>query len=338
MTASAVGAPHLSFRASARNLANQHDAPSTRRRAAGPGPLRREDKRGANGLRRFRQLRRFNWGNKRLTNNGHGLGHTHSHQYTGDVPLHDHYGPEAKYAVEAEASCRRRSGRKRSPAAWSWACRAPTRSRTSASRPSAAVSCRTSPASTRSSRRRTSKTCARRRVRRGRARRPVRRRHDVPHRHALRAAGHPQDLRAVRPVQLRARRRPARVDHDGRPRRHLHHPGQHREDLRPDLEGRRARLRDRRLPHRAGRRPLHRLSDRARRGAAPDAASSASSTSTGTSTRRRPTSTSGCTPRRGSTPPTSPTCRRRIWCRSASAAGRRPGPASRSGASAARPS
>lgn len=24
-------------------------------------------------------------------------------QYTGKVPLHDHYGPEAKYAVEAEA-------------------------------------------------------------------------------------------------------------------------------------------------------------------------------------------------------------------------------------------
>ena len=53
---------------------------------------------------------------------------------------------------------------------------------------------------------------------------PVRRRHDLPLRHALRAAGHPQDLGALRPVQLRARRRPARVDHDRRPRRHLHHP------------------------------------------------------------------------------------------------------------------
>ena len=28
----------------------------------------------------------------------HGLGHTHNHAYRGEVPLHDHYGPEAKYA------------------------------------------------------------------------------------------------------------------------------------------------------------------------------------------------------------------------------------------------
>ncbi|MGE3600082.1 MAG: arginase family protein, partial [Dehalococcoidia bacterium] len=26
-----------------------------------------------------------------------------THQYRGEVPLHDHYGPEARYAVEAEA-------------------------------------------------------------------------------------------------------------------------------------------------------------------------------------------------------------------------------------------
>ena len=49
-----------------------------------------------------------------------------------------------------------------------------------------------------------------RRVRRRRARRPVRRRHHLPLRHPLRPAGHPQDLRALRPVQLRAGRRPAR--------------------------------------------------------------------------------------------------------------------------------
>ena len=38
-----------------------------------------------------------------MSNNGHGLGHTHNHGYRGEVPLHDHYGPEAKYAVESEA-------------------------------------------------------------------------------------------------------------------------------------------------------------------------------------------------------------------------------------------
>ena len=99
---------------------------------------------------------------------------------------------------------------------------------------------------------------------------PVRRRHHLPLRDPVRAAGHPQDLRALRPVQLRAGRRPARVHHHRRPRRHLHDPGQHREDLRPDLQGRRARLRLGRVPGRARRRPLDRLPDRARGGPAPD--------------------------------------------------------------------
>ena len=53
-----------------------------------------------------------------------------------------------------------RSGRRRSPAGWSSACRAPTPSSTDASRRSPAASCRTSPASTPSSRRPTSRTCA----------------------------------------------------------------------------------------------------------------------------------------------------------------------------------
>ena len=112
-----------------------------------------------------------------------------------------------------------------------------------------------------------------------------------------------------------------------RPRRHLHHPGEHREDLRPDLQG------GRRTSTPRGAFPVvlggdHSIGYPTVRGvaAAPAAATSASSTSTATSTPRRPTSTSGCTPRRGSTPPTSRTCRRRTWCRSASAAGRRRGP------------
>ena len=94
------------------------------------------------------------------------------------------------------------------------------------------------------------------------------------------------------------------------------------------IEGRRACLRSRRLPGRAGRRPLDRLSRRcAALRSTCTAASSASSTSTATSTRRRPTSTSACTRRRGSTPRTSPMCRPRTWYRSASAAGRRRAPA-----------
>ena len=65
----------------------------------------------------------------------------------------------------------------------------------------------------------------------------------------------------------------------------------------------------RRLPGRAGRRPLDRLPDHPRASRRTSTATSASSTSIGTSTPRRPTSTSGCTPRRGSTPPTSRTPR-----------------------------
>ena len=80
-----------------------------------------------------------------------------------------------------------------------------------------------------------------RRLRRRRARRPLRRGHHLPARHPVRAAGHPPDLRLVRPVQLRARRRPAGVDHDRRPRRRVHHPGEHREDVRSDHQGGRAR-------------------------------------------------------------------------------------------------
>ena len=68
------------------------------------------------------------------------------------------------------------------------------------------------------------------------------------------------------------------------------------------------------------------------------AATLASSTSTDTSTHRTPTSTSACTPRRGFTPPTCPTCRPRTWSRSASAAGRRRAPGSRCRGTAAQPS
>ena len=109
-----------------------------------------------------------------------------------------------------------------------------------------------------------------RRVRRRGDRRPVRRGHHLPLRHPVRPAGHPEDLRAVRAVQLRAGRRPARVDHDRRPGRRLHHPGQHREDVRPDQQGGLARLRERRVPGGARRRPLDRLPDHPRRRPAPE--------------------------------------------------------------------
>ena len=145
--------------------------------------------------------------------------------------------------------------------------------------------------------------------------------------HPLRAAGHPQDLRALRPVQLRAGRRPARVASRSRDLGDIFTiPGNIEKTFDQITKAVGARLRLRRLPGRARRRPLDRLPDRARRRPAPaTAATSGSSTSTATSTRRRPTSTSGCTPRPGSTPRTSRTCRRRTSSRSASAAGRRRG-------------
>ena len=74
----------------------------------------------------------------------------------------------------------------------------------------------------------------RRQVRRRGARHPVRQRHHLPPRHPLRAAGHPADLGALHALQLRARRRPARADDAVRRRRRVHHPGQPREELRPD--------------------------------------------------------------------------------------------------------
>ena len=161
-------------------------------------------------------------------------------QTDAEPTLHDNYGPEARYAVAREAELpttkweeeiarglrARPAGRRlhRGPAHPDVLPRRAAALRRHQHLPQGAL---------RRGR------AALRRVRRRGAGRAVRRRHHLPLRHPVRAAGHPQDLRAVRPVQLRARRRPARVDHHRRPRRHLHHPGQHREDVRPDLQGRR---------------------------------------------------------------------------------------------------
>ena len=162
----------------------------------------------------------------------------------------------------------------------------------------------------------------RRQIRRRRARHPVRLRHHLPPRHALRAAGHPAHLGALHALQLRARRRPARADDAVRRRRRLHHPGQSREELRPDHA---AASRTSSPPARC-----RSCSAATTRSAFPACAASrsaprsgsASSISTATSTSRRRTSTSGCTPRRGTGRPTCRTCRRRTSCSSASAAGR----------------
>ena len=78
-------------------------------------------------------------------------------------------------------------------------------------------------------------------VRRRRARHPVRQRHHLPPRHPLRAAGHPPDLRPLHALQFRAGRRPARADDAVRRGRRVHHPGQSREELRPDHPRRGAR-------------------------------------------------------------------------------------------------
>ena len=101
-------------------------------------------------------------------------------------------------------------------------------------------------------------------VRRRRARHPVRQRHHLPAGHPLRAAGDPADLRALHALQLRAGRRPARADDAVRRRRRVHHPGQPREELRPDHPRGGARRLQRGPAADAGRRPLDRLSLRAR--------------------------------------------------------------------------
>ena len=78
----------------------------------------------------------------------------------------------------------------------------------------------------------------------------------------------PQGIRRISALythlQLRARRRPARADDAVRRRRRVHHPGQSREELRPDHPRRGARRLQRRAAAHAGRRPFDRLSLRAR--------------------------------------------------------------------------
>ena len=167
----------------------------------------------------------------------------------GDTPdgtelpeVHEQLRPRGRATPSrARPSCPPRSGRRRSPAAWSSACRAPTPSSTSASRRSPAASCRTSPASTPSSRRpyvEDVRRCGE---------------YDVAvlgapfdggttYRSGTRFG--PQGIRKISAlygpysfelgVDLRESITIAR------PRRHLHDPRQHREDLRPDLQGRRA--------------------------------------------------------------------------------------------------
>ena len=79
------------------------------------------------------------------------MSHSHPHDHP---PPARQLRPRGRLRRRApRPSCRPRSGRRRSPAASSSACRAPTPSSTSASRRSPAASCRTSPASTPSSRR-----------------------------------------------------------------------------------------------------------------------------------------------------------------------------------------
>jgi hypothetical protein len=58
--------------------------------------------------------------------------------------------------------------------------------------------------------------------------------HHLSPRHTVRAAGRAQDLGALHALQLRDGRRFARADDALRRGRRLHHPGQHREELRPD--------------------------------------------------------------------------------------------------------
>ena len=162
------------------------------------------------------------------------------------------------------------NGRRSSNGRSTWACPAPTLIQTAPSRRSRAASCRTSPASTPSSRRPTSRTCAAvgeydaavlgAPFDGGTTYRPGTR---------FGPAGHPQDLRALQPVQLRAGRRPAR---DRSPSPTLGDiftiPGNIEKTFDQITKAVAPRLRVGRVPRRARRRPLHRLSRRVR-GVAP---------------------------------------------------------------------
>ena len=152
--------------------------------------------------------------------------------------------PRRASPSSAEAACRPRSGRRRSPAGWRWGCPAPTRSSTSGSRPSPAASCRTSPG--------------------------INTFLKAPYVEDVRRCGEydvavlgapfdggttyrsgtrfgPQGIRKISalygPYSFELGVDLRETHHDRGPRRHLHDPRQHREDLRPDHEGRLARLR-----------------------------------------------------------------------------------------------
>ena len=155
---------------------------------------------------------------------------------------------------------------------------------------------------------------------------PLRRGNDVPTGHTFWPPGHSQNLHSLQArtvsssvLTSASRSRSVTSAISSRSRRTSRKPS-----TRSPKRGE-SRLRFRGLPGRARRRPLDRLSDEPAACAEHLAEQkiSGSSTSTDTSTPRRPTSTSGCTPLRGSTRRTCRTCRPKIWCKSASAAGRR---------------
>jgi hypothetical protein len=100
-------------------------------------------------------------------------------------------------------------------------------------------------------------------LRRGDTRGAAGHRDHLPSRFSLQAAGHQVRLGALRHRQLRdGHRHPGAAPGRGR-RRRLRHPGQYREELRPDRTRGQSRCPERRFPGDPGRRPLDRLSGHA---------------------------------------------------------------------------
>ena len=157
---------------------------------------------------------------------------TGHHEYRGEVPLHDHYGPEAKYAVESEALLPTTKWEQEIARGLELGLqgaesivdkRIPTFSRGELPHFAGINTFLKAPLR---------RGCPQvRRIRRGSNGCTVRWGHNLSLRDQVRAPGHSKDIGPVRHLLLRDRCRPSRVDNHRRRWRHLHHPRQHREDV-----------------------------------------------------------------------------------------------------------
>ena len=239
------------------NAVKLHPSRGRRRASRGPNPpiiqraFRRE--KGSSALELPRPTMHYN-GQAYWAQDPAGVGHRHA---GGERWIAS--GSYGTRMLEREAQLPSTKMKERSSSIWSMGCRRRPASATAPSRSSTAPVCAFTTAAP-SPRAPSCRTCASSagRTSPSSARRSTAARPTAPGTR-FGPQAHARDLGAGQRLQLRDGRRSLGIARHGRCRRHLGHPGQHREDLRPDRQGGRLHPRAGRLPGRARRRPLHRL-------------------------------------------------------------------------------